>query len=84
MSKYTVPEAAAKLREYYALPENSAGGAVHIIVEDGNVSQGDADWCLRTALEHGDSADQEIALMLAMMSRTQRKKLSKMNHAPRL
>ena len=78
----TVPEAAEHLRQYYALPGNSQGGVVHIITEDGNVAQSDADWCLKRAVEGGDQADLNVATMLASMTRTQRKKLSKMSFYP--
>jgi hypothetical protein len=77
-----VPEAAERLRVYYALPGNSQGGVVHIITEDGNVAQHHADWCVRCAEDVHGEMDVEIAKMLAGMSRTQRNKLSKMSFYP--
>lgn len=74
-----VPEAAERLRAYYASAENrSMGGFVHIVTDDGNTEQKDIDWCVREAEAHGDAYDVEIAQMLAGMSRTQRNKLSAM------
>ncbi len=80
-SKPTVPEAAEALRAYYRLPRRGMGGAVHIIVEDTNCSQAHADSCLASAADwQGDEyaqRDVEIARMLAAMSTTQRRKLSR-------
>lgn len=81
--KPTVPEAAEALREYYRLPHRGMGGCVHIIIEDTNCSQKDADYCASNARHWGENwaggfleEDQRIADMLAAMSTTQRRKLS--------
>jgi hypothetical protein len=74
-----VPEAAERLRAYYALPGNSQGGVVHIVTEDSNVAQHFADSCLENAIKRGNAEDIAIAEMIARLSRTQRNKLSKMS-----
>lgn len=81
-SALTVPEVIPFLRDYYALPGNSQGGYVHILTEDDNFEQHFADWCLREAEEHGNKADVRIASLLARLSSTQRRKLSRMSFYP--
>jgi hypothetical protein len=86
----SVEDAAEILRRYYRLPRRSNGGAVHIILEDGNVQQSHADWCVENAPKWaaefgGDellAEDLRVARMLARMSRTQRVKLSHMSFYP--
>jgi hypothetical protein len=84
----TVPEVAAMLRDYYRLPGRGVGGAVHIVVDDGNCDQGSADYCARHAAEwarewsgspeHAD-LDVRLARMLAQMTGTQRRRLAAMD-----
>lgn len=71
-----IPDVIDQIRAYYRLPGNEAGGIVHIVLEDGNIAQKDADWCLEQALDHGDENDIEIARIVAGLSRTQRKKIA--------
>ena len=71
----TVPEARRILREWLTRPENACGGVFHIILEDGNIAQSDADWCLERAREEGDALDVRIGEMLAAMTSTQRGRL---------
>lgn len=87
----TVPQAAEALRLYYRLPGRANGGAVHIITEDGNIGQGHADWCLENArlwAERWSGAptftlfDVAISGMLAAMTSTQRRRLSRMSFYP--
>lgn len=73
--KPTVPQAIEALTTYYRLPGRDNGGVVHIITEDGNCKQSHADWCVEQARESGSPEDIEIAVMLAAMSPTQRRKL---------
>jgi hypothetical protein len=84
----TVPEVAALLRDYYRLPGRGVGGAVHIVVDDGNCDQRSADFCAehaeRWAREWSDAPeyvdlDVKIARMLAEMTGTQRRRLAAMN-----
>jgi hypothetical protein len=74
--KPTIPEVLPLVREYYAMPGNGVGGSLHIVLEDGNVSDGDLWFCKGWALEHGDEAGYRLAGILLEMSKTQRKKLS--------
>lgn len=79
----TIARVATALRLYYSLPGRENGGAVHIITEDGNVAQSDADWCVKNApkwaAEFGEDAhlasDLHIARMLAGLTTQQRKTL---------
>jgi hypothetical protein len=83
----TVPEVAEALRAYYRLPDRGVGGAVHIVIDDGNITQGSADWCAEHAREWGEQwardryidEDVRIAEMVAALTNTQRSRLARMN-----
>jgi hypothetical protein len=75
MIKPTIPEVLPMLRAYAAKPENSVGGSLHIVLEDGNVSDTNVRYCIKHALESGDTDGAELGKMLLRMSKTQRLKL---------
>lgn len=64
------------MRKYAALPGNSVGGSLHIVLDDGNVDDDSVRHCIEWARERADLAGVELGEMLLRMSRTQRKKLS--------
>ena len=66
----TVPEFLAVARPYMA--EHWNGGAVHIVVADGNVSDAHTRWCVENAITEGDYYGAALALLLLSMSRSQR------------
>ena len=71
----TVPEVLPIVREYYSRPGNGVGGSLHIVLDDGNVSNADVLFCIRCAEEKGDKAGVELGEILLGMSRTQRLKI---------
>lgn len=80
----TVPEAIEALDAYRALGGiRELGGAVHIIVDDGNCKQSHADWCVENCDDWNRDwgggvhleEDRAIARMLAAMTFTQRRKV---------
>ncbi len=75
MDKPTVPEVLPLVRAYYARPGNSAGGSLHIVLEDGNVKNRDVEFCRLWAEERGDVDGVALAEILLNMSQTQRRKL---------
>lgn len=76
--KLTVPELIPILKEYYKKPENGAGGSLHIILENCNVSKADVVFCRQWAIDHNDQDGVKIADMFMKMSRTQLTKLANM------
>ena len=78
LGKPTVPEVLPIMRRYLDTEGNSAGGSLHIVLDDGNVSDGDVLFCIEYAKERCDKAGVELAEILLRMSKTQRKKLSGM------
>lgn len=74
--RITVPDALPLVRRYYALPGNSAGGSLHVVLEDCNVDDRSIDVCNWWAVRHKDHAGQALALVLRRMSKTQRRKLA--------
>ena len=75
MKKPTVPEVLPLIVTYYSIPGNSVGGIFHIVLDDGNVDDGDVEYCLNLAKEREDKESIEIGEILLRMSRTQRRKL---------
>ena len=82
LPKPTVTEVKPKMRKYAALPGNSVGGSLHIVLDDGNVDDGSVRHCIEWARERDDVAGVELGEILLRMSRTQRKKLSALFYAP--
>lgn len=74
--KPTVPEVLPFMREYAALSGNSVGGSFHIVLDDGNVSDSDVEFCIQSAQQKGDTKGIELGELLLKMSKTQRKKLA--------
>lgn len=73
--KPTIPEVLPLIKEYLKRPENVVGGNLHIVLDDGNITNGNIEFCHRQAAQHGDTTGMEIAKNLLMMSMTQRKKI---------
>lgn len=73
----TIPQVLPLLVAYLRLPGNEAGGPLHIYTDDGNDDIDSMRWCARCAREEGDHLGEGIALLLADMSRTQRRKLAR-------
>ena len=70
--KPTITDAlVARLRDY----NPGAWGSLHIVMEDGNVRDGDVEFCIQDALKLRDWRGAELACVLRQMSRTQRRKL---------
>ena len=66
----TIPEVIDLFRAYYV--ENPSWGHLHIVLDDGNVSDANVCFCLDEAEACGDYAAVELAEILLRMSRTQR------------
>jgi hypothetical protein len=54
--------------DFYALPDNGAGGSLHIVLDDGNTERSSVVFCLGYALEHGDEAGVWMATVLLALS----------------
>ena len=76
--KPTVPEVLPLVRAYYAKPGNNVGGSLHIVLEDGNVGDSHVEHCREWAEERDDVDGVALAKLLLRMSRTQRRKLSRL------
>ncbi len=50
-------EVAALCRAYYLVPGNEVGGALHIVLDDGNIDDHFVEWCGRAALKIEDVDD---------------------------
>lgn len=66
-------EGIAPVRAVYA--RHRAGCCLHIVTDDGNVEQSDAEYCLAAAREAGHADCLAAAELLVRMSSTQRGKL---------
>jgi hypothetical protein len=57
----------ALVRHYYELPGNAAGGALHIVLDDGNLSLDHLLFCREQAAAAHDNLGVQIADLLAAM-----------------
>lgn len=73
--KPTVPEVLPLMYAYYRKDGNNSGGSLHIVLDDGNVSDKSVQFCLDRAIECGDADGTALAKKLLLMSKTQRKKM---------
>jgi hypothetical protein len=74
----TVPEVLALVRAYYALPGNAAGGNCHLVLDDGNVEDGNIRFCLEACEAEGDAPGARLMGLMLRMTRTQRNKVRAM------
>lgn len=72
--KPSVPDVLPMVKAYCA--KNHTGYSLHAVLDDGNIRDSDIAWCLKRAEENGDSEGARIAKLLALMSRTQREKIT--------
>ncbi len=79
--KPTIPEVLPVVHDYYAKPGNGQGGSLHIVLDDGNVDDGNVVFCRQWAVDHHDPDGVRLADLLLRMSTTQRRKLSRMPKA---
>lgn len=71
--KPTIPEVLPDFLAYYR--QHPAWGALHIVLDDGNVLDRDVEFCIKYAAENGDAEGERLARILLKMSVTQRAKL---------
>lgn len=69
-----VPDVKPLVRAYSNKPENIAGGALHLVLDDGNIDDASIDLCIESALAAGDAEAVTIGRLLRRMSKTQRRK----------
>lgn len=73
IAKITVPEVMPLVMAYDEA--NPGGGALHIVLHDGNLKQGHVEWCFNEAIKAKDDAGIELAATMLCLSLTQRKKI---------
>lgn len=76
--KPTLPLLRPIVRAWYALPDNGAGGSLHIVLDDSNIDDDSVRFCHRYAKEMGDDLGVKLAELLLRCSKTQRKRLASM------
>ena len=77
--KPTLPQVVPLIEAYYKKSGNSAGGYLHIFLDDGNIRDQDIQFCLNLARSKSDFDGIAIAEILMLMSKTQRSKLAGMD-----
>lgn len=77
MSKPTVDKVLPLVWAYYAKSGNGGGGNLHIVLDDGNLSNDDIQWCRAYAVGRNDADGIALADLLLQMSATQRSKVYK-------
>jgi hypothetical protein len=76
--RLTVPDVLPTAVAYLRKPENRAGGALHVWLDDGNDSDAALEWCRTHAEQRGDTAGAELARQALRLTRTQRKRLARL------
>lgn len=71
-TKPTLPEVRPLVEAFYALPDNGAGGDLHIVLDDGNYGRDSIQWCITIAK---DSVTRWLGHVLLMLSNSQRRRL---------
>jgi len=77
----TVASCISKGRSYYEAG-NPCGGALHIVLDDGNVERSHVEWCLAYAKEIGDADAFELAQDLLELTDAQREEVYEQFWAP--
>jgi len=62
-------------RKYYEKCGNSSGGSLHIVLDDGNVSDHNVRYCREYAIKNGDADGVVLADALLYLSIEQRRKV---------
>jgi len=75
MNRLTIPDVLEDFATYYARPENGAWGGLHIVLDDGNVSDDSIRFCIDAAEEEGDAETARLGRLLLRLTKTQRRKL---------
>lgn len=71
----TVDSVIDRFAAYHA--DEPCWGSLHIVLDDGNVRDGDVDFCIAYAEELGDEEGAELGRILRKMSETQRLKIQR-------
>ncbi len=71
-TKPTLPEVKPLVNAYYALPENGAGGELHIVLDDGNKERSSVRYCIERA-QHEETV--WLGRVLLLLSNSQRRKV---------
>ncbi len=70
------PEEVAELiAAYEDIPENSNGGSLHIVIEDGNWEADHVRWCIDYAKERGDVLGAKLGALLLLLSEADRQEI---------
>jgi hypothetical protein len=73
VAKPTIPEIEPFVRDLYR--RSCVGCCLHIVLDDGNIEDGNVKFCVEYAREMGHAECEKLASMMLLMSKTQRKKL---------
>lgn len=76
MSKPSIPDVLPRFVAYYR--DHPAWGALHVVLDDGNVEDVFVRGCAEYAREQADVEGEALADILLRMSRTQRGKISRL------
>jgi hypothetical protein len=78
MKKYIIPDVFPIVKHFYSFADNSCGGSLHIVFDDGNIDDGNIEYCIQYAKERNDYLGMALGLLLLNMSKTQRGKINNM------
>ena len=67
------------IARYCKRPKNSAGGSLHIVIDDGNYERQHIQYCIEFAETHKDYSGARLGRLLFIASRAQRIKAIKLS-----
>lgn len=74
-AKHRVPDVVKMAREYCKQPGNEAGGNLHIVLHDNNISDGSIQYCIEASKLAGDKDGAGLARRLLECSKSQRRRI---------
>jgi hypothetical protein len=77
IKRLSIPEVIDDFVAYYLRPENSVWGSLHIVLDDGNIGDGNLEDAIEWAKQRNDPEGERLAKLMMLMSRSQRSRLSR-------
>lgn len=76
-ARFTIPQVLPIVHGYRDYKwQNGVGGALHIVLDDGNIDDSSVRFCMGWAARENDLLGAYLSMILLQMSKTQRSKLS--------
>jgi hypothetical protein len=72
LNPINVGEVDKLVERFYAINGNGAGGALHVVLDDANLTDENIERCIASAKQNGDAAGVALGILLRTMTLTER------------